>query len=126
MMLAFANDVPFGNDVASLMICQVSLVENHLWLWYAFIGGDLMKENKLKDLSMDFSVDIIRLVRQLKAEHETIISNQIGRRNRQKRYIYWCKYSRSTIRPGQKGFYFEIRDCLKRSKRNRILAGVIV
>ena len=38
-----------------------------------------MKENKLKDLSMDFSVDIIRLVRQLKAEHETIISNQIGR-----------------------------------------------
>jgi four helix bundle protein len=44
-----------------------------------FIGGDLMKENKLKDLSMEFSVDIIRLVRQLKAEHETIISNQIGR-----------------------------------------------
>ena len=38
-----------------------------------------MKENKLKDLSMEFSVDIIRLVRQLKAEHETIISNQIGR-----------------------------------------------
>ena len=38
-----------------------------------------MKENKLKDLSMDFSVDVIRLVRQLKAEHETIISNQIGR-----------------------------------------------
>ena len=79
MMLAFANDVPFGNDVASLMIGKLSLVENHLWLWYAFIGGDLMKENKLKDLSMDFSVDIIRLVRQLKAEHETIISNQKGR-----------------------------------------------
>ena len=38
-----------------------------------------MKENKLKDLSMEFSVDIIRLVRQLKAEHETIISDQIGR-----------------------------------------------
>ena len=38
-----------------------------------------MKENKLKELSMEFSVDIIRLVRQLKAEHETIISNQIGR-----------------------------------------------
>ena len=38
-----------------------------------------MKENKLKDLSMEFSVDIIRLVKQLKAEHETIISNQIGR-----------------------------------------------
>ena len=38
-----------------------------------------MKENKLKDLSMEFSVDIIRLVRQLKAEHETIISDQIGK-----------------------------------------------
>ena len=44
-----------------------------------FIGGDLMKENKLKELSMEFSVDIIRLVRQLKAEHETIISDQIGK-----------------------------------------------
>ena len=38
-----------------------------------------MKENKLKDLSMEFSVDIIRLVRQLKAEHETIISDQKGK-----------------------------------------------
>ena len=38
-----------------------------------------MKENKLKDLSMDFSVDIINLVKRLKANHESIISNQIGR-----------------------------------------------
>ena len=38
-----------------------------------------MKENKLAELSMDFSVDIIRLVRHLKANHESIISNQIGR-----------------------------------------------
>lgn len=38
-----------------------------------------MKENKLKDLSMEFSADIIRLARQLKAEHETIISDQIGK-----------------------------------------------
>ena len=38
-----------------------------------------MKENKLVDLSMDFSVDIINLVKYLKANHETIISNQIGR-----------------------------------------------
>lgn len=38
-----------------------------------------MKENKLKELSMEFSVDIINLVKQLKAGHETIISNQIGR-----------------------------------------------
>ena len=38
-----------------------------------------MKENKLVELSMDFSVDIIELVKFLKSNHETIISNQIGR-----------------------------------------------
>lgn len=38
-----------------------------------------MKENKLVELSMDFSVDIINLVKFLKSNHESIISNQIGR-----------------------------------------------
>ena len=38
-----------------------------------------MKENKLIELSMDFSVDIINLVKHLKSIHESIISNQIGR-----------------------------------------------
>ncbi len=38
-----------------------------------------MKENKLIELSMDFSVEIINLVRYLKDNRETIISNQIGR-----------------------------------------------
>ena len=38
-----------------------------------------MKENKLTELSMDFSVDIVNLVKHLKANHESIISNQIGR-----------------------------------------------
>ena len=38
-----------------------------------------MKENKLAELSMDFSVDIINLVKHLKSNHESIISNQIGR-----------------------------------------------
>ena len=38
-----------------------------------------MSENKLAEQSMDFSVDIINLVRRLKANHEHIISNQIGR-----------------------------------------------
>ena len=37
-----------------------------------------MKENKLVELSMDFSVDIINLVKYLKSNHETIISNQIA------------------------------------------------
>lgn len=38
-----------------------------------------MKENKLAELSMVFSVQIINLVKDLKAKHETVISNQIGR-----------------------------------------------
>lgn len=38
-----------------------------------------MKDNKLVELSLDFSVDIINLVKFLKSKHETIISSQIGR-----------------------------------------------
>lgn len=38
-----------------------------------------MKENKLTELSMEFSVDIVNLVKHLKSKHESIISNQIGR-----------------------------------------------
>ena len=38
-----------------------------------------MKENKLANLSMEFSVQIINLVKELKAQHESVISNQIGR-----------------------------------------------
>ena len=38
-----------------------------------------MKENKLAELSIDFSVDVINLVKYLKSNHESIISNQIGR-----------------------------------------------
>lgn len=39
----------------------------------------MMRENKLAELSMEFSVDIINLVKLLKSNHESIISNQIGR-----------------------------------------------
>ena len=38
-----------------------------------------MTGSKLRELSMDFSVDIINLVKYLKTNHETIIANQIGR-----------------------------------------------
>ncbi len=39
----------------------------------------VMSESKLRDLSMDFSVQIMNLVKDLKSKHETVISNQIGR-----------------------------------------------
>ena len=38
-----------------------------------------MRNDELSVQSMDFAVSIIKLVQQLKAKHETIISNQIGR-----------------------------------------------
>ena len=38
-----------------------------------------MKEDKLSDLSMQLSVDVLKLAKELKAKHETVISNQIGR-----------------------------------------------
>ena len=38
-----------------------------------------MKEDKLSDLSMQLSVDVLKLTKELKAKHETVISNQLGR-----------------------------------------------
>lgn len=38
-----------------------------------------MKENKLAELSMDFAVEILSLVKALKQQKESVISNQIGR-----------------------------------------------
>ena len=41
--------------------------------------GDIMKEDKLGDLSMELSVEVLKLCKRLKAQKETFISNQIGR-----------------------------------------------
>lgn len=38
-----------------------------------------MRDDKLSVQSIDFAVNIINLVKQLKSQHESIISNQIGR-----------------------------------------------
>ena len=38
-----------------------------------------MAESKLRTLSVDFAVQILNLVKALKNQHETIVSNQIGR-----------------------------------------------
>ena len=38
-----------------------------------------MSESKLRTLSIDFAVQILNLVKILKSQHETIVSNQIGR-----------------------------------------------
>ena len=38
-----------------------------------------MRGDKLADLSMQLSVDVLKLSKELKAKHETVISNQIAR-----------------------------------------------
>ena len=38
-----------------------------------------MAESKLRTLSVDFAIQILNLVKYLKSQHETIVSNQIGR-----------------------------------------------
>lgn len=38
-----------------------------------------MRNDKLSDLSMKLSVDVINLTKQLRSKHETVISNQIAR-----------------------------------------------
>ncbi len=38
-----------------------------------------MKEDKLGDLSMELSVDVLQLTKELRSRHESVISNQIGR-----------------------------------------------
>ncbi|MBQ7999865.1 MAG: four helix bundle protein [Ruminococcus sp.] len=38
-----------------------------------------MKEDKLSDLSMELSVDILNLAKELRKKYETVISNQISR-----------------------------------------------
>ena len=42
-------------------------------------GSCIVREDKLGDLSMKLSVDILQLTKELRAKHENIISNQIGR-----------------------------------------------
>ena len=42
-------------------------------------GDDTVREDKLGDLSMELSVDISQLTKELRARHENVISNQVGR-----------------------------------------------
>ena len=38
-----------------------------------------MKEDKLSELSMEFSIEILQLTKELRSKRENVISNQIGR-----------------------------------------------
>ena len=68
-----------------------------------------MNENKLAELSMEFSVDIINLIKYLKSNHESIISNQIGRSGTSiGANIYEAQYAQ-----GKKDFVSKLEIALK-------------
>ena len=68
-----------------------------------------MKENKLAELSLEFSVDIINLVKYLKSNHESIIANQIGRSGTSiGSNIYEAQYAQ-----GRKDFISKLEIALK-------------
>ena len=68
-----------------------------------------MAESKLKSLSMEFSVDVIELVKHLKSVKETIISNQIGRSGTSiGANIYEAQYAQ-----GKKDFISKLEIALK-------------
>ena len=68
-----------------------------------------MKENKLTELSLEFSVDIINLVKYLKSNHESVISNQIGRSGTSiGANIYEAQYAQ-----GKKDFISKLEIALK-------------
>ena len=58
---------------------QAALIFLLAMLYYFPKGYYLMAESKLRTLSIDFTVQILNLVKFLKSQHETIVANQIGR-----------------------------------------------
>ncbi len=70
-----------------------------------------MAESKLRKLSMEFSVDIINLVKKLKEQKESMISNQIGRSGTSiGANIYEANYAQ-----GKKDFISKLEIALKES-----------
>ena len=78
--------------------------------------GDIMANDKLSEQSMDFAVQIINLVKQLKEQRESIISNQMAEAARRSARIF-VKLNMHTVRR----ILFPKCRLPQRSKRNRIL-----
>ena len=64
------------NDVATPMMLHFVQIYCIIYTTSEVLA---MKEDKLSELSMQLSVDVLKLVKELKAKHETVVSNQIGR-----------------------------------------------
>ena len=81
-------------------------ITNTLLVWEREIH---MSDSKLRDLSMDFSVQIINLVKMLKSKRESTIANQIGRSGTSiGANIYESRYAQ-----GKKDFISKLEIALK-------------
>ena len=96
----------------SITSCRQRRCIIETFIYYAIIkigDGFLKKENKLTELSIDFSVDIVNLVKNLKSNHESIIANQIGRSGTSiGANIYEAQYAQ-----GKKDFISKLEIALK-------------
>lgn len=76
-MLPSANSVVLRtNDVASLTLLHFVQIYGIIYIAQEVIAT---KEDKLSYLSMQLSVNVLKLTKELRAERETVISNQIDR-----------------------------------------------
>lgn len=64
---------------ASYLRSECFLEEGRNLCYYLLKERDYMANDKLSDQSMEFAVQIINLVKMLKEQRESIVSNQIGR-----------------------------------------------
>ena len=87
LCFTFAKQTLHGNEVAAshlqskcfILKYGVSLTKLFIYAILNSKDGDIMASDKLSEQSMDFAVQIINIVKQLKEQRESIISNQIGR-----------------------------------------------
>ena len=80
-------------------------------------GDGFVKENKLTEHSMKFSVDNINLVKHLKSSHESVISNQIGRSGTAiGANIFEAKYA-----PGKKILFLNLKSLSSKCTSLRVM-----
>ena len=98
--------ITYHSAAASL----ITYLEAILWCASMFKSEVfVMQESKLRELSLEFSVDIIELVKHLKSVKESIISNQIGRSGTSiGANIYEAQYAQ-----GKKDFISKLEIALK-------------
>ena len=92
----FAKQTLHGNEVAASYLqskCFISkdgasLTKHWIYAVLYLKDGDIMANDKLSEQSMDFAVQIINLVKQLREQRESILSNRIGRRVHQSGTIF--------------------------------------